>query len=293
MNRIIKLIVIFLGSIVGICVVGLGIYTISNYPGKIETFEIGTTEHPKQILIATQGTDFKDALTVALCEELKKLPLHIKVINIRDLRKEREEKWDRIILINSFVIRLNKHVSRFIQNVEKPEKVLVYISSGGADWQPQPNFNVDAVTSASRESYINELVQLISDWTDQIEIEKWEPEDYVLALNYFSQVDVLAASKAIKLEKEHYVVLYPNLANRINRAGYQFLRLNNLTAAMEVFRLNVQLFPEDWNVYDSYGEALYRSGDLDAAIKNYQKALDLNPGSESSFAMLRKITKKK
>ena len=291
MNRIIQLIIIILASIVGICIVGLGIYTISNYPGKIEPFEIGTTEHPKQILIATQSTDFKDALTAALCHELKKFPVHIRVINIRDLHKEREEKWDRIILINSFVIRLNKHVSRFIQNVQKPGKVLTYISSGGADWQPQPEFNVDAVTSASRESYISDLVQLISDWTNQIEVEKWKPEDYVLALNYFSQVNVLAASEAIELEKEHYVVLYPNLAGRINRAGYQFLRLNNLTAALEVFRLNVQLFPEDWNVYDSYGEVLYRSGDLDAAIRNYQRALDLNPGSESSDAMLRKLTK--
>ena len=85
--------------------------------------------------------------------------------------------------------------------------------------------------------------------------------------------------------------MYPNLVSRINRAGYQFMRLNNLTAALEVFRLNIQLFPENWNVYDSYGEALYRSGDLDAAMKNYQKALDLHPGSESSAAMLRKITK--
>lgn len=291
MNRIIKLIIIILAGIVGICIVGLGIYTISNYPGKIETFEIGTTEHPKQILIATQSTEFKDALTTALCQELKKFPIHIRVINIRDLDKEREEKWDRIILINSFVIRLNKHVSRFIQNVQKPEKVLVFISSGGADWQPQPEFNVDAITSASMESYIIDLVQLISDWANQIELNKWEPEDYVLALNYFSQVDVPAASKAIELEKEHYVVLYPNLASRINRAGYQFMRLNKLTAALEVFRLNIQLFPEDWNVYDSYGEALYISGDLDAAIKNYQQALELNPGSESSAAMLRKITK--
>ena len=97
MNRILKLIIIVLTGIVGICIVGLVIYTISNFPGKIETFEIGAIENPKKILIATQSTDFKDTFTAALCQELKKAPVHIKVINITDLRQEREEKWDRIV----------------------------------------------------------------------------------------------------------------------------------------------------------------------------------------------------
>ena len=60
---------------------------------------------------------------------------------------------------------------------------------------------------------------------------------------------------------------------------------------MEVFRLNVSLFPDSWNVYDSYGEALLESGDQESAIRNYRKALELNPASKSASNMLKKLNR--
>ncbi|MCK5693963.1 MAG: hypothetical protein KAI08_13965, partial [Bacteroidales bacterium] len=119
----------------------------------------------------------------------------------------------------------------------------------------------------------------------------WQADNYPLALLYFPRIDVKLACEAIALKEEQYRTLYPNLATLLNRAGYQYLRLNSVPSALEVFKLNVALFPDSWNVYDSYGEALLVSGDREAAIKNYGKALELNPSSKSSSAMLKKLNK--
>ncbi len=77
----------------------------------------------------------------------------------------------------------------------------------------------------------------------------------------------------------------------LNHVGYMYLRLERVNDALDVFSLNVALFPGAWNVYDSYGEALLESGDCEEAIKNYQKAVELNPQSTSANKMLNKLTR--
>ena len=288
-TRILKVVGIVLGSAAGLVLAALAIYVILYYPRTAEPFEITTPDPDRRVLVATQGSDFKNALSRALCDSLKHSPVYIKGIDVGDLAEVNDDDWDRILIVNSFVIWLNKDVDRFLARAHVPEKILVYITSGGADWMPQPEFAVDALTSASRKVYISHLIQLITDWIDRESDQKWTPDDYVLALNYSPHVDVEAACLAIELERERYKTLHPNLVGLINRAGYQYLRLKSVPSALEVLRLNVSLFPDHWNVYDSYGEALLASGDRASAIRNYRKALELNPDSESAGRMLKKL----
>ena len=42
----------------------------------------------------------------------------------------------------------------------------------------------------------------------------------------------------------------------INAYGYIFLQQEKVDNAIRMFRINVDLYPESWNVYDSLGEAL-------------------------------------
>jgi len=60
-----------------------------------------------------------------------------------------------------------------------------------------------------------------------------------------------------------------------------------------VFKLNVETFPESWNTFDSYAEALLKNGNTDQAILNYNKSLELNPDNENGKAMLEKIKTEK
>ena len=127
---------------------------------------------------------------------------------------------------------------------------------------------------------------------ESFEINTLNPTQKILiALNYFPRVDVKAACEAIALEQERYQALYPNLVNSINRVGYQYLRLKDVQSALEIFKLNVSLFPDSWNVYDSYGEALLINGDRESAIRNYRKAVQINPDSKSANDMLEKLGK--
>jgi len=63
----------------------------------------------------------------------------------------------------------------------------------------------------------------------------------------------------------------------INRLGYVFLRAGRHGPAVRLFELNIALFPRSYNVYDSYAEAMLKTGDKDAALAGYKKSLEINP----------------
>ncbi|MCB0463411.1 MAG: tetratricopeptide repeat protein [Flavobacteriaceae bacterium] len=62
----------------------------------------------------------------------------------------------------------------------------------------------------------------------------------------------------------------------LNRLGYNYLREKDYQNAIAVFKMNVALYPESDNVYDSLADGYLRSGDSAQAFTNYKKALELN-----------------
>jgi CubicO group peptidase (beta-lactamase class C family) len=79
----------------------------------------------------------------------------------------------------------------------------------------------------------------------------------------------------------------------LNRLGYQLLGMEKVDEAIKIFELNVEMFPEAFNPYDSLGEAYMIKGDKKLAIKNYAKSLELNPQNTNAIVMLSKINKSK
>jgi FKBP-type peptidyl-prolyl cis-trans isomerases 1 len=78
----------------------------------------------------------------------------------------------------------------------------------------------------------------------------------------------------------------------LNGWGYRLLAKKRIREAIEVFKLNVEAYPQSANVYDSLAEAYLNNGDKKLAIENYHKALDLNPQMESAKNALRELTGK-
>jgi len=75
----------------------------------------------------------------------------------------------------------------------------------------------------------------------------------------------------------------------INQIGYEWMNSGHISEAIEVFKLNTEIFPGSSNVYDSLGEAYMKNGDPENAIKNYKKSLELNPANRNAQEMLKKL----
>ena len=79
---------------------------------------------------------------------------------------------------------------------------------------------------------------------------------------------------------------YNYAENQLNNLGYFYLSRNEFINAEAIFRLNVEVFPKSYNVYDSYGEVLLAQGDRKKAIENYKKSIELNPGNGHGIDVL-------
>lgn len=71
-------------------------------------------------------------------------------------------------------------------------------------------------------------------------------------------------------EKFGYAIATPEAL--INQLGYQSLGGGNTEEAIAIFKTNVERYPNSANVYDSLGEAYEKSGHLDWAAPQYEKA---------------------
>jgi CubicO group peptidase (beta-lactamase class C family) len=63
----------------------------------------------------------------------------------------------------------------------------------------------------------------------------------------------------------------------MNTIGYALLRSDHVAEAVQVFRLNAARHPESWNVWDSLGEGLAKSGEAEESKAAYQKSIELKP----------------
>ena len=81
--------------------------------------------------------------------------------------------------------------------------------------------------------------------------------------------------------------------SQLNNLGYTLLQLDRIKDAIEIFKLNVRSYPESFNVYDSLGEAYMINGDLELAVDNYEKSLEINPDNKNANKMIKKIKESK
>jgi CubicO group peptidase (beta-lactamase class C family) len=76
---------------------------------------------------------------------------------------------------------------------------------------------------------------------------------------------------------------------QLNWLGYDLLGAGKVKEALEIFKLNVEAYPQSANAYDSLAEAYMRNGDKESAVKNYEKSLELNPQNKNGADMLKKL----
>ena len=79
------------------------------------------------------------------------------------------------------------------------------------------------------------------------------------------------------------------LENSLYSTGYDLLEAGMVEAAIEVFKVNADLYPDSWNVYEGLGEAYAKAGNKEMAIQNYEKLLELDPENENGKSALERL----
>jgi len=110
--------------------------------------------------------------------------------------------------------------------------------------------------------------------------EYWYLKGYELALKKFQEAKDKARTQ------------YDFSEETINDLGYSFVNREEFHQAVEIFKLNVELYPESANAFDSLGEAYLKAGDTKQAILNYERSLKLDPQNNSAIEILKKLRSK-
>jgi penicillin V acylase-like amidase (Ntn superfamily) len=73
--------------------------------------------------------------------------------------------------------------------------------------------------------------------------------------------------------------------------GLNYLKKNQTDKAIAIFKLNIQQNPKSWQVYYDLAEAYMKNGDKKLAVRNYKKALKLNPMERKTQERLNQLKK--
>ena len=174
--------------------------------------------------------------------------------NILDVKAEELVK----VSDSNFVKRNSSRLIQFKPNSENETSNLLYINR---------NDGTIVSTFVKMDSYKKEPVELLLEG------------DFEKALN------------AYKIRKE-YDSVYPTVTeDYLNRLGYSFLNEDRMKLSQNTFKVNMMLYPDSFKVYDSYAEACMKIGEIDLAILNYSKSLELNPQNNNAKHKLKELQK--
>ena len=84
---------------------------------------------------------------------------------------------------------------------------------------------------------------------------------------------------------------YDTGEEELNGLGYRLMLQGKIKESIELFKLNVEMYPKSFNTYDSLAEAYMTNKERELAITNYKKSLELNPNNANATRMLEKLQK--
>lgn len=101
--------------------------------------------------------------------------------------------------------------------------------------------------------------------------------------------DVASAIAQYRKLKAENSPTYDFSETELNTLGYQLVGLKRTKDAIEIFKLNVEMFPTSANPYDSLGEAYLADDQKDLALVNYKKAAELDPKNANALLIVRRL----
>jgi CubicO group peptidase (beta-lactamase class C family) len=218
----------------------------------------------------------------------------------------REYQWEDYLpqpreVVSVDAARLNEYTGRFLVN---PDRVLTLTQQGGrlyAEPTASPKFELLPVSETEflrKDADIRyTFVKSTSGSVDTIRLNFAEGSSEAPRISKDAMVpyeqlmagklnEAVEGYKKIKREKPLNAAVQEA---RLNDLGYSLLRDGRVAEAIAVFKVNVELYPQSSNVYDSLGEAHLANGDKELASINYKKSLELDPHNQNAANVLKKL----
>ena len=89
--------------------------------------------------------------------------------------------------------------------------------------------------------------------------------------------------------KTDQAAIYDFSEGELNALGYQLLAAKRPLDALEIFKLNVEMFPKSSNPYDSLGEVYLAGDQKELALANYKKALEFDPTNSNAAQIINRL----
>ena len=112
------------------------------------SYEVNAPSEDRKLLIATQGSAFKNTVTQGLVDYYKQDSIYIKIIDIADLSKIHAEDFSALVILHTWENwKPPASVKSFMQeNEAQKKKMVIFTTSGEGNYKME---NVDALTGES------------------------------------------------------------------------------------------------------------------------------------------------
>ncbi|WP_245574801.1 serine hydrolase domain-containing protein [Aequorivita capsosiphonis] len=172
---------------------------------------------------------------------------------------------------------------------------------GGANtgWQAlfmiNPDTNDGFVMLTNGGAGSNVFSQVICEWSHWL-TDKESLDSCIVLPSIANKIKQIIDTKGVGDIKKLYFELKNNQQDKYNFSegqlidlGYYYLSKNKNDFAIAVFEISVEAFPNSFNAFDSYAEALLKQGEKKKAIENYKKSIKLNPENINGIRVLKKL----
>lgn len=130
------------------------------------SFEVNTQQSGPRVLIATQGSQFKDAVVAGVIDHLRTRSAYVKVVDVSALPDVKEGEWNAIVVIHTLEMRRPPaEAQAFVDRMGGNHRAVVLSTSGGGDFKME---GIDAISSASKISEVPAHVAQITARLDAI-----------------------------------------------------------------------------------------------------------------------------
>ncbi len=110
-------------------------------------------------------------------------------------------------------------------------------------------------------------------------------------MELYAAKDLNAFRARVVEYRDDPVNAYRNIESEVNTIGYRLLQMKKPDEAVEIFKINVELYPDSANAYDSLAEGYMNQGNRELAIKFYKKSLELDPKNANAAATIERLEK--